>query len=54
MNNIDRIINNINANMSMEDIPLLEEDKKRLRLCLEGKISYEDAIAEIIKQYTNK
>lgn len=47
----DRIIDNINATMSMEDMPLLKEDKERLRDCLEGKVSYEDAIDKLIKQY---
>lgn len=54
MSKNDRIINNINATMSMEDMPLLKEDKERLRECLEGKVSYEDAINKIIKQYTHK
>lgn len=54
MSKYDRIINNINATMSMEDMPLLKEDKERLRECLEGKVSYEDAINKLIKQYTHK
>ncbi|MDD7753276.1 MAG: antitoxin VbhA family protein [Clostridiales bacterium] len=54
MSKNDRIINNINATMSMEDMPLLKEDKERLRECLEGKVSYEDAINKLIKQYTHK
>ena len=54
MSKNDRIINNINATMSMEDMPLLKEDKDRLRECLEGKVSYEDAINKLIKQYTHK
>ena len=54
MSKNDRIINNINATMSMEDMPLLKEDKERLRECLEGKVSYEDAIYKLIKQYTHK
>lgn len=51
MNINDRIINNINATMSMEDMPLIKEDKERIRACLEGKISYEDAIKNLIKEY---
>ena len=54
MSKNDRIINHINATMSMEDMPLLKEDKERLRECLEGKVSYEDAINKLIKQYTHK
>ena len=53
MSKNDRIINNINATMSMEDMPLLKEDKERLRECSEGKVSYEDAINKLIKQYTH-
>lgn len=54
MSKNDRIINNINATMSMEDMTLLKEDKDRLRECLEGKVSYEDAINKLINQYTDK
>ncbi|WP_455543922.1 antitoxin VbhA family protein [Intestinibacter sp.] len=54
MSKNDKIINNINATMSMEGMPLLKEDKERLRECLEGKISYQDAVDKLIKQYTNK
>lgn len=54
MDKNSRIIDNINATMSMEDIPLLKEDKERLRECLEGKVSYEDAINKLIKYYTHK
>lgn len=54
MSKNDRIIDNINATMSMEDIPLLEEDKERLRECLEDKASYEDMINRLIKQYTHE
>lgn len=51
MNINDRIIDNINATMSMEDMPLLKEDKERIRACLEGKVSYEDAVQKLIEEY---
>lgn len=54
MSKNDRIIKNINATMSMENMALLKEDKERLRECLEGKVSYQDAIDKLIKQYTHK
>ena len=54
MSKNDRIINNINATMSMENMSLSKEDKERLRDCLEGKVSYEDAIDKLIKQYMHK
>lgn len=54
MNKNDRIIDNINATMLMEDMPLLEEDKERLRECLENKASYEDVINNLVMRYTDK
>lgn len=54
MSKNDRIINNINATMSMENMSLSKEDKERLRDCLEGKVSYEDEIDKLIKQYIHK
>ncbi|MDK2562327.1 hypothetical protein QOZ84_02105 [Romboutsia sedimentorum] len=54
MSENDRIIKNINATMSMENMALLKKDKERLRECLEGKVSYQDAIDKLIKQYTHK
>lgn len=47
----DKIIENIDATMSMENISLTSDDKELLRDCLEGKVSYEDAVNCIIKQY---
>ncbi|MGL6106971.1 antitoxin VbhA family protein [Romboutsia sp.] len=54
MSKNDRIIENTNATMSMENMPLLQEDKDRIRECLEGKISFEEAIDKLVKQYTHK
>ena len=54
MKKYDRIINNIDATMSMENMPLLKEDKDRIRHCLEGKVSYEDAINKLIEKYNHK
>ena len=54
MKKYDRIINNIDATMSMGNMPLLKEDKDRIRQCLEGKVSYEDAINKLIEKYNHK
>jgi hypothetical protein len=51
MNTSEKIIENVNATMSMEDIPLLEEDKKRIQECIEGKIDFQDAINLLIHKY---
>lgn len=50
----DRIIENTNATMSMENMPLLQEDKERIRECLEGKVSFQEAIDKLVKKYTHK
>ena len=54
MNKNERIIENVNATMSTEDMPLSQEDKERLRKCLEGKTSFQDEINKLIKQYTQE
>lgn len=50
----DRIIENTNATMSMENMTLLQEDKERIRECLEGKVSFQEAVDELVKKYTHK
>lgn len=54
MNKNDRIIENINATMSMEDMELSQVDKNRLKECLEEKTSFKDEIDKLIKQYTRE
>ena len=54
MSNSERIIENVNATMSMENMPLLDSDKERMRECLEGKVNFEDAIIALINKYTHK
>ena len=52
MKRIERIIENVNATMSMENMPLTRDDKKRLKECLEGKTSFDDAVTTLVKKYT--
>jgi hypothetical protein len=54
MNNSERIIENVNATMSMEDMPLLESDRKRIQECIEGKVDFQDAINVLIRKYMHK
>lgn len=54
MSKEDRIIENTNATMSMENMPLLQEDKERIRECLEGKVSFQEAVDKLVKKYTHK
>lgn len=51
MNNSERIIENVNATMSMENMPLLDSDKKRMTECLEGKVNFDDAVNALINKY---
>jgi len=50
----ERIVENINASMNMEGMPLTEEEKELGLKCLEGKVSFREAIDDLIKQYTQK
>lgn len=54
MSDLDRIIENVDASMDMENMPLTSADKQRLRNCLEGKIPFQEAVNEIIKKYTKQ
>ena len=47
--NIENIIENIDFSMKMEDMPLTEEDKSRLRICLNGNKDINEVLQETIK-----
>ena len=49
--NIEYIIENINFTMAMEDMPLTVENKFQLRKCLEGKMDFDELIANAITKY---
>jgi len=50
--NIENIIENIDFSMRMEDMPLTEEDKYRLRICLNGNKDINEVLQETIKKHT--
>jgi len=50
--NVENIIENIDFSMKMEDMPLTEEDKSRLRICLNGKKDINEVLQETIKKHT--
>ena len=54
MTSNERIIENVNATMSMEGMPLTQEDRELATRCLEGKIEFGEAIASLVKKYTQK
>ncbi|MGN1392500.1 MAG: hypothetical protein ACI4V7_00440 [Succinivibrionaceae bacterium] len=47
----EKILENVNATMSMEDLPLNQEDKDRIMSCLEGRNSFKSAISSLINKY---
>ncbi|GHT71900.1 hypothetical protein AGMMS49579_08170 [Spirochaetia bacterium] len=50
--NVENIIENIDFSMKMEDMPLTEDDKYRLRNCITGKTDINAVLQETIKKYT--
>ncbi len=51
---IEKTIGKVNGSMSIEGMPLTSQDKDRLRDCLNGKISFNDAIAQLINKHKVK
>ncbi|MDR0991656.1 MAG: antitoxin VbhA family protein [Ruminococcus sp.] len=52
MNDIEAKINQVNATMAMEGMPLDEQDKDNLRAVLSGEVSYEKMKKRIVDEYT--
>ena len=46
-----QIIKEVNATMRMENMPLTNEDKQRLKDIADGKTTVNEAINKIIKKY---
>ena len=51
MSKIEWIIESINANMMMEDMPLKSDDIIRIRKCLEEKNLFDSEIKTLIKKH---
>jgi hypothetical protein len=52
VNNVENVIQNINFSMKMENMPLTEEYKGRLRNCITGKKDITKVLQETIKKHT--
>jgi hypothetical protein len=52
VNDMENVIENIDFSMTMEDMPLTNEDKNRLRDCLNGKLDIDKIIKETVKKHT--
>ena len=51
---VERTIRDIDFTMSMEDMPLTESDKQRLRDCITGKVDINDALSEVIEKHEGR
>jgi hypothetical protein len=49
---MENIVKNIDFSMTMEDMPLTDEDKKRLRDCLNGVTDVDEILRDVIKKHT--
>lgn len=52
MKDLEKLIDEVNATMSMEGMPLTEADKDRLRRCADNHELVEKTIAELVKKHT--
>ena len=51
MRKTEYIIGNIDFTMSMEDMPLTDENKKEMQKCIEGLIDLDELIEKTIDKY---
>ena len=52
MKNLEELINEVNGSMSMEGMPLTQNDKDRIRRCAGNDELVEEETAKLIKKYT--
>lgn len=52
MNDIEQIMKNVNGSMSIEGMPLTDDDMECMRKCLNGILSFDEAVAAIVSEYT--
>ena len=49
---MEAIVKNVSATMAMEDMPLTTADKQRIYDCLNEKISFDQAVQELVQFYS--
>ncbi|MGE5630176.1 MAG: antitoxin VbhA family protein [Caulobacteraceae bacterium] len=52
MKDLERIIEDVNASMAMEGMPLTEEDKARMRYCAGDKKKTDQVVAELMRKHS--
>lgn len=51
---IEKIIRNVNANLSIEGMPLSINDKNRMRNCLRGRATVDETVKRLVEKHTVK
>lgn len=51
---IEKTIHDIDFTMTMENMPLTEQDKQRLRDCLTGKADMQEVLKQTIAKHSKK
>lgn len=51
MSDLECILANVDATMTMEGMPLTIEDKNRIMKCLSGQTTFDDEIKKIVEKY---
>lgn len=51
MSEAERIVANVNASMEMEGMPLTEDEKNRIKDCIEGKNPFDEEIKKLVEYY---
>jgi hypothetical protein len=54
MSDLECILANVDATMSMEGMPLTEEDRIRILNCLTGKSTFDNEVKKIIENFLKK
>jgi phosphoheptose isomerase len=54
MGNTERVVKNVNATMSMENLALTNEDIERIKKCVDGKISFDKTVETLVQKYLYK
>lgn len=54
MQSIEFIIQQVDASMTMEDMPLTEEDKERIRFCIGDNKKVKQEVQKLVQQYSVK
>ncbi len=52
MKDIEKIIEEVNATMSMEGMPIKADDRDRIRLCLRDKKLFDETLKNLVNKHS--